>query len=146
MNTLKAMLGQHPRPAEIAGATFAETLSALGLCHQICLACADACLGESGSADRLRRCIGLNLDCAAVCAATLALATRQTETAPAVVHAQLHACALVCQACSEECGKHASMHAHCATCSDVCRRCQAQCNQLLGEISDAGVVPEVVER
>ncbi len=143
MTTLETMLSQHPQPNDNPRAIFAETLQTLALCQQICRSCADACLGED-SITPLRRCIGLNLDCAALCAATAELVIRQTEGSYSVMHEQLHACALACQACAEECQKHASMHKHCATCAETCRRCQAHCNQLLGEISAAGLVPQII--
>ena len=95
-------------------------------CAQTCTSCADACLGEAHFAE-LRQCIRLNLDCADLCAATAAIASRRTGANDAVLKAVLLACREACRACGAECGRHASMHEHCQVCADACRRCEEAC-------------------
>ena len=141
---VEPMLRTHPRPDLQHSKEYAQTLTALALCEQVCTSCADACLGESGDVGALRRCIRTNLDCADVCAATARLIGRQTETPNELVHAQLHACVLACQLCGDECGAHAGMHDHCRICAETCRFCQERCNFLLGVISSSGVEEESV--
>lgn len=138
MKTIEMMLRSHPRADAQRATDYAETLKALSTCAEICTACADACLGEPDLVERLRRCITTNLVCADVCAATARLLIRQTESPNDVVHAQLHACILACQACADECEVHGEMHDHCRICAETCRYCQERCNFLLGEISSAG--------
>ena len=133
------MLNQHPRAVPTSRESYAEAISALGICEQICTSCADACLGESEDLNHLVRCIRTNLDCAEICATTGRLLTRQTETDGPVVQAQLRVCVLACQACADECAAHTSMHGHCATCADTCRYCQESCNRLIDVISSSGV-------
>ncbi|MEO5957680.1 MAG: four-helix bundle copper-binding protein, partial [Opitutaceae bacterium] len=80
MKTSEMMLRSHPR-TEIRNLEFyADALVALRICHEVCTACADACLGEPEHLGRLHRCIRVDLDCADVCLATARLLVRQTET------------------------------------------------------------------
>ena len=100
-------------------------------CHQRCGACADACLSEEMVAD-LRRCIRLDLDCAAICAMTAEVLSRQTEPDPALLEAVLRVCATACEQCASECEGHAEMHDHCRICAEACRACAQACHELLG--------------
>lgn len=129
----QAMLDSHPRATADTSA-LAEALHALGECAQACALCADACLGEEMVAD-LRRCIGLNLDCAAQCRAGASIAGRQTESDGAVARAVLEACTAACEACATECARHADMHEHCRVCAESCRRCAEACRAALGAFS-----------
>jgi hypothetical protein len=137
MNLVESILRSHPQPDQQHVGDYAEVVEALQQCALICTSCADACLAEKP--ERLRRCIRTDLDCADVCATTARLILRQTETPNDLVHAQLHACVVACQQCSDECDAHAQEHAHCRICAETCRHCQERCNYLLGEISSAGV-------
>ncbi len=53
-------------------------------CAQSCTACADACLGEQ-QVHQLTQCIRLDLDCADVCAATGAVASRRAGSNEEVI-------------------------------------------------------------
>ncbi|CAL8981903.1 putative cysteine-rich protein YhjQ [Rhodoplanes serenus] len=103
-------------------------------CAQACTACADACLGEQ-DVNRLRQCIRLNLDCADICAATGAIASRRTGSNEAVMHAMLEACALACRQCGEECRRHAEHHEHCKVCAEACRRCEDACREAMRTVA-----------
>lgn len=103
-------------------------------CSLTCVACADACLGEQDVAN-LRRCIRLNLDCADICDATARVISRLLDGDPAVLAAQLEACARACASCGAECRKHSNHHEHCAVCAEACRRCEAACRELAREFS-----------
>jgi uncharacterized protein DUF326 len=97
---------------------------------------ADACLGEKSVAP-LIQCIRSNIDCADVCGAAGAMASRRTGSNEAVLVAVLQACAVACRACGEECAKHASHHEHCNVCADACRRCADACDDAVGSIQRA---------
>ena len=97
-------------------------------CAQACTACADACLGEPDVAD-LRDCIRLDLDCADICAATGAIATRRGDERAII--AALEACAAICDLCGHECQLHAGRHQHCRICAEACRRCERACREAL---------------
>jgi hypothetical protein len=43
----------------------------------------------------------------------------------------VHACAIACALCAEECQKHAARMAHCRVCVDACRSCRSACEALL---------------
>ena len=91
-------LQTHPKPPSNLDTIAARVKACFG-CAESCMMCADACLGE-GQVDELRRCIRLNLDCAAVCIATGEVAARQTDPDRRLLSAQLQACI----AASEVCG------------------------------------------
>jgi len=95
-------------------------------CAQTCISCADACLAEP-MVEQLRQCIRLNLDCADLCNATGALASRRTGSNEEVLRQAIELCALACTRCAEECGKHADHHEHCRICAQACRECAETC-------------------
>lgn len=97
-------------------------------CSQSCTACADACLGED-TVKELAQCIRLNLDCADVCMATGALASRRTGSNELLLRTMLEACAQACRLCGEECARHAGEHEHCRICAESCQRCEQACLQ-----------------
>ena len=99
-------------------------------CAQTCTSCADACLGEPMVA-RLTQCIRLDLDCADVCAATGAIASRRTGSNEEVIRRMLETCAIACRLCSEECERHAREHEHCRVCAAACRRCEKACREAM---------------
>jgi hypothetical protein len=99
-------------------------------CAESCTMCADACLSEEQIIE-LRRCIRLNLDCAAVCIATGEIAARQTDPDRRVLSAQLHACIAACEVCGQECRRHASHHDHCKLCAESCQLCAEACQRLV---------------
>lgn len=129
MSHVQEMLSTHPRPG-VDPAGVADVLHELEQCRQVCTLCADACLSEDMVAE-LRRCIRLNLDCAALCAVSAEILGRQTEGDAQVIAATLDACAAACDACAQECERHAEMHEHCRTCAEACRRCADACRQAM---------------
>jgi hypothetical protein len=132
MTHAQAMLDTHPS-ADRNSTGLGEVLDALLECSQICTHCADACLAEEMAAD-LRRCIRLNLDCAALCATAAAILARQTQGDAAVVRATIEACVVACEACAAECERHAEMHEHCRICAERCRNCADACRQALARL------------
>ncbi len=126
-----AMIKSHPNPTDgLDEEKLAEAIDAALACSQTCTACADACLAEDTVAD-LRDCIRTDLDCADICATTVAVLSRRTGSNLAVLKAQLEACVTACAACAEDCESHADMHAHCRICAEACRRCEKACAALL---------------
>ena len=95
-------------------------------CAQVCVSCADACIAEP-SVEQLRQCIRQNLDCADVCAATGALATRRTGSNEDLLRKAIELCQFACAKCAEECERHAQMHEHCKICAQQCRECEESC-------------------
>ncbi|HSV28865.1 MAG TPA: four-helix bundle copper-binding protein, partial [Candidatus Omnitrophota bacterium] len=77
----------------------------------------------------LVQCIRLNMDCADVCVATGAVATRRSGSNEQVIRAMLDACATACRLCAEECERHASDHEHCRICAEACRNCEDACQK-----------------
>lgn len=99
-------------------------------CARACASCADACLSEP-AVEHLRQCIRLNLDCADVCRMTADLCSRRTGSNPELMAAALALCAAACEACREECARHAGGHEHCRACAESCRTCADACREAL---------------
>jgi hypothetical protein len=89
-------------------------------CATICNYCAIECSREP-HAHHMARCIQLNLECVTICCAFASLMTYGSDK----VNEIAHICALMCDACAEECSKHTEEH--CIECADVCTKCADQC-------------------
>jgi hypothetical protein len=134
MSYARPLLDTHLRTFDVDAGLLAVTIDALSDCAQACTACADADLGEQDLAE-LVRCIRLCLDCADVCAATVRVTSRQTETDAAVTRPLLEACAAACRSSGDECEHHARVHPHCGVCAEACRRCEQACRELLAAMN-----------
>ena len=99
-------------------------------CGALCVACADACLGDARVAE-LVCCVRTCLDCSDVCLATARVVSRLTEPSPMLIEAQLMACAEACRICAAECDTQAEMHEHCRICGAASRACEQACRALL---------------
>ena len=99
---------------------YQTVIQAIMACAAECNHCAAACLNED-HATMMKRCIMLDLDCAAICKETAAALARGSEMATTF----LQTCATICDACADECGKHE--HDHCKECAEACRRCAEAC-------------------
>lgn len=130
---VREMISTHPDVQGNTADALLKFIEEAYACAQACTSCADACLAEDMVAD-LRQCIRLNLDCADICAATGAMASRRTGSNEAVLAAAIKACAEACNRCAEECEKHAGKHEHCRICAECCRRCATACNDALPQV------------
>jgi hypothetical protein len=129
-----SMISTHPH---VQGNTNEALIRAIEECYdcaQVCTSCADACLGEDMVA-QLTQCIRTDLDCADVCAATGAVASRRTGSNETVIKMMLEACAEACRICGEECDRHSDMHEHCRICAEACRRCEDACREAANTIT-----------
>lgn len=120
------MISTHPHVRGNTNDVLIRCIEACFDCEQACIACADACLGEP-SVGQLTQCIRLNMDCADVCHAGGALASRRTGSNELTLRTMLEACALACRTCGDECERHAQEHEHCAICAEACRDCEQLC-------------------
>ena len=89
--SITKMLETYPGEITLDQAALAECIEACFACAQCCTACADACLAEDAVAE-MRDCIRTDLDCADICATTVAVLSRRTGSNLTVVRAQLNAC------------------------------------------------------
>jgi hypothetical protein len=99
-----------------------EILRELNACVTLCNYCYSACLNEK-EVSLFARCIELDRECAEICQLTASIVLRDSENA----NHFLSLCAIICEACAEECEKHDSEH--CKKCAHVCRSCAAMCMQ-----------------
>jgi hypothetical protein len=120
----------HPHVQGNLNEALARCIDECYACAQACISCADACLGED-MVDELTQCIRLNQDCADICTATGAVATRRTGSNEQVIQNMLDACAFACSVCAEECERHSGHHEHCRICAESCRRCEQACQAAL---------------
>jgi len=109
----------------------------LGPCIEECYTCAEACIlsahvmmGESGAPDP-DSCIGLTLACADICAATGALAGRQTGGHRKVLKLLVEDCAVACDLCAAELESFVPNREQIRRCAELCRRCAATCRQVM---------------
>jgi hypothetical protein len=133
MSYARQLLDTYPGTGNVDATVLAATIDALSDCAQACTADVDDDLSEPSLSDMIT-CIRLCLDCAAVCTATMGVLSRQTAWNAAVTRPLLEACVVVCEACGDECERHAEMHAHCKVCAAACRRCEQACLELLSAI------------
>ena len=114
-------------------AAIARCIDACLSCAQACTACADGCLAEDNPSN-LAHCIRLDWVCAGACEAlTRALSVRagHTETLESLLRASRTAC----DACAEECERHAAHHEHCRISAEECRSCERACEELLAALA-----------
>ncbi|MGE5545950.1 MAG: four-helix bundle copper-binding protein [Solirubrobacterales bacterium] len=130
----RQMIGSHPHVRGNVNDALIHCIEECYDCAQACTTCADACLGEDDVAE-LVQCIRLNMDCADVCAATGAVATRRSGSNESVIRAMLQACEMSCRLCAEECERHAQSHEHCRICAEACRNCEDTCRQAIQSMS-----------
>jgi hypothetical protein len=102
---------------------FRSCIEACNACADACDHCAAACLAEQ-DVKAMAECIRLDLDCADICRMAAAYMARGSDFA----HALCALCADVCDACGDECAKHA--HDHCQACAEACRRCADECRRM----------------
>jgi hypothetical protein len=98
-------------------------VQACNACADACDQCASACLQEH-DVKTMARCIALDMDCADICRLAVAYMARGSAFAKHLC--QL--CAIVCQACGDECAKH--VMDHCQRCAQACRRCADECRKM----------------
>lgn len=102
---------------------YASCMQACSACAIACEVCASACLRED-DVTAMATCIQLDRDCADMCHLAEVLMARESG----LVNEFCRLCAIVCQACAEECLKH--HHEHCQQCAQACQRCADECNSL----------------
>lgn len=130
----RQMISTHPHVQGSTNDVLIRCIEACFDCEQSCIACADACLGED-MVQQLTQCIRLNLDCADVCRAAGAMASRRTGSNEQVLRTILEACAAACRRCAQECRSHAQKHEHCALCAEACRDCESLCTEAARSIT-----------
>ena len=101
----------------------ADCIDACNECADACDRCAAACLGEE-DVKSMARCIGLDIDCAAICRLAAGFMGRGSAHAPQLCRA----CADVCRDCGNECMKHDADH--CRLCAEACRQCAQACEAM----------------
>jgi len=104
-----------------------ELVNMLDDCVATCNNCATKDLMEPDLSEMVR-CIRLDIDCSDACSLTSHYLSRGSEFTTGM----LVQCALICDACAEECEKHSDMP-HCVECARVCRNCAQECRQFRKE-------------
>ena len=132
--TVQDVMKTHPQPTSVDQTVLLRCIEACRDCAASCTSCADADLAEPDVREMVR-CIRICLDCADICETTARIAIRQTAPDLRVLRAIVEACATACQACGDECDRHAAHHEHCRICADVCRRCERACGDLVAALS-----------
>lgn len=102
---------------------YEECIAACNACALACNYCTASCLRET-DVTMMARCIGLDIDCAQVCAMASAAMARESVHAQAICEL----CAKVCQSCADECAKHDVVH--CQACAKACAECAQACRNM----------------
>jgi hypothetical protein len=131
-SVVRAVLRSHPvKPAHPDA--ISRCIDACFNCVESCTGCADACLSEK-NIEQLVACVRVNLDCAAVCAATGAILSRANKAGNRqLLEAQLTTCIAFSRACATECSRHTD-HKHCLICAEACRTCAETCDEMLSAL------------
>lgn len=119
----KISISSLPKNIVMSHKTNESLISTLNNCATVCNHCISACLEEE-DVKMLANCIKLDIDCAQICSLTAGFFARGSAHAPHL----LPECADICNACADECEKHAHME-HCKECAEACRKCAAECLQ-----------------
>ena len=104
----------------------ASCIAACNDCADACDHCAAACLQED-DVKIMARCIALDMDCAQISRLAASYMARGSEMARSLCTV----CAEICEACANECARHAHME-HCQRCAAACRRCAEECRAMVG--------------
>jgi hypothetical protein len=109
-----------PEERNMSHEKYRKSIDACEDCVVECESCATACLNES-DVTMMAQCILLDRDCADVCRLAVTLMSRDSRFARdfSVL------CAVVCDACANECERHSAEH---------CRRCTAACRKSAEEL------------
>lgn len=95
-------------------------IDALLNCAALCNHCASSCIKEEDP-KMMAHCVQLSMECAAICYATAQLMSLGSDA----VKELAKLCAVMCDACAEECNKHTSDH--CLECAAACTKCADEC-------------------
>lgn len=104
---------------------YQELIQILHDCVSECNHCFDACLREEDG-KMMAQCIRLDRECADICALLEQAIARNSPFVPELAKV----CAIVCEACGDECEKHSEHHEHCRRCAEACRRCEKACRSV----------------
>ena len=102
---------------------FNACIEACNAYYVACNHCADSCLQER-YAKMMAKCIALDMDSAAICATAVGAMARGSAHAKAISGVG----AEICQACGDECEKHAMEH--CKKCAEACYQCAQECQKM----------------
>ncbi|MBB1647411.1 four-helix bundle copper-binding protein [Sphingobacterium siyangense] len=106
---------------------FQNCIEACQQCVVMCNQCTVACLNEK-DVEHLKKCIQLNLECAAICSAAVNVLSLDGKFSKELCRL----CIDICNACADECEKHVAMGMeHCKQCADACRECAKACKEML---------------
>lgn len=89
-------------------------------CAAICNHCASSCAKEE-DVHMIAKCVQLDMECAVICIATAELMSLGSDKVKEICKL----CALMCDACAEECSKHENVH--CRECAEACTHCADEC-------------------
>ena len=104
---------------------YQSCIDACHACAVACNACMVACLKED-DVQMMRRCIALDVDCAAMCNLTADAMARDSEMSRHLCRI----CSEICLACANECGQH-QHHEHCKRCAEECKKCAKACLEMV---------------
>jgi hypothetical protein len=89
-------------------------------CASICSYCASVCAGSEEQSGK-NECVQLCLECSSLCIAAAQLMSLGSSH----IRDFARNCALICDACAEECGRY--KEDHCRQAAEICTNCADEC-------------------
>lgn len=131
MNSTMQMMQMHAKDPSLSDADMAmmqECIEACSACEQACTMCASCMMGsEAEGAMHMEMC----MNTADMCNTTMRMMLRPAGMNMPAMMAMFEATIMQCNACADECMKHADMHEDCKMCAEVCRQCAMACQKMM---------------
>lgn len=131
MNSTMQMMQMHAKDMampDIDMSMLQDCIEACSACEQACTMCASCMMGdEAGGAMHMEMC----MNTADACNTMMRMMMRPSGMHVESMMAMLSATIMQCNACADECMKHADMHEDCKMCAEVCRQCAVACQKVM---------------
>ncbi|MCU1443054.1 MAG: hypothetical protein JWQ59_1204 [Cryobacterium sp.] len=137
MNMTMQMMELHQKDMPMSGMDMSmmqECIEACSAAEQACTMCAGSMMGED-----MMMCSGMCMNCADTCNTMMRMMMRPNGMHMDSMSAMLTATMAMCNACADECMKHAEMSEECRMCADVCRQCAMTCQKMMDAMK--GMMP-----
>ena len=111
--------------AKLQSQKYRTYIDACNECFEACEQCAVKCLHEE-DVKPLTKCVEICITCYHACAAASMIMSAESEYTKKLLGLVVE----VCEACAEECEKHAGHMEHCRQCAEICHRCAEECRRV----------------
>jgi hypothetical protein len=138
MNMAMQMMENHAKTMPASGMDMAmmeECIEACSACEQACTMCA----GSMMMGENMAMCSGMCMNTADMTNTMMRSMMRPNGMHMESMMSMLQATTMMCNACAEECMKHADMSEDCRMCAETCRQCAMACQKMMDAMK--GMMP-----